>query len=108
MMLALIPRVLQGRNSLCVSFTDQQQNSVLVSVPGERFQQTFLLPLSLCLAPLYTPKVFSALKTQVLQQAKRRLVYTKRLVFKGQRRKIHIHQTGFKVFVGTPSRSIGI
>ena len=50
----------------------------------------------------YTPKVFSALKTQVPQHAENSLVYTKKLVFKGKRRKIHIHQRGFKVFVGDP------
>ena len=36
----------------------------------------------------YPPKVFSALKTRVPQQAKRVLVYTKKLVFKVKRRKI--------------------
>ena len=37
------------------------------------------------------------------QQAKKRFgVYTKKLVFKGKRRKIHIHQRAFKVFVGDP------
>ena len=50
----------------------------------------------------YAPKVFSALKTQVPRQAKKRLVYTKKLVFKGKRRKIQIHQRAFKVFVGDP------
>ena len=34
----------------------------------------------------YTPKVFSAVKTQVLQQAKKGLVYTKKLVFKGKKK----------------------
>ena len=29
-------------------------------------------------------------------------MYTKKLVFKGKRRKIHIHQRAFKVFVGDP------
>ena len=53
----------------------------------------------------YTPKVFSALKTQVPQQAQKRkrgLVYTKKLVFKRKRGKVHIHQRAFKVFVGDP------
>ena len=50
----------------------------------------------------YTPKVFSALKTQVPQQAKKGLVYTKKLVFKGERRKKHIHQRASKVFEGDP------
>ena len=50
----------------------------------------------------YTPKVFSALKTQVPQQAKKGLVYAQKLVFKGKRRKIHIHQRAFKVVVGDP------
>ena len=47
----------------------------------------------------YTPKVFSALKTQVPQQAERGLVYTKRLVFEGKRREIHMHQRAFQVCV---------
>ena len=46
----------------------------------------------------HTPKVFSALKPQVPQQQKRGLV----CVFKGKRRKIHIHQRASKVFVGDP------
>ena len=29
-------------------------------------------------------------------------MYTEKLVFKGKRRKIHIHQSAFKVFVGDP------
>ena len=49
----------------------------------------------------YTPKAFSALKTQVLQQAKKRFgVYQNAGFSKGKRRKIHIHQRAFKVFVG--------
>ena len=50
----------------------------------------------------YTPKVFSALKTQAAQQAKRGLVYTEKLVFKGKEGKMHIHQRASKVFVGDP------
>ena len=50
----------------------------------------------------YTPKVFSALKLKCLNRQKRGLVYTKKLVFKGKRRKIHIHQRVFKVFGGDP------
>ena len=50
----------------------------------------------------YTPKLFSAQKTQVPQQAKKRFGVYQKLVFKRKRRKIHIHQTGFKVFVGDP------
>ena len=46
--------------------------------------------------------VFSALKTQVPHQAKRGLVYPKKLVFKGKGRKIHIHQRASKVVVGDP------
>ena len=56
-------------------------------------------------AKKYTPKVFSALKTQVPQQGKRGLVHTKKLVFKGKRRKIRIHQRALKVFVGGPLRA---
>ena len=29
-------------------------------------------------------------------------MYTKKLVFKGNRRKIHVHQRAFRVFVGDP------
>ena len=50
---------------------------------------------------VYTKGVFSV-KTQLPQQAKKRLVYTKQLVFKGKRRKIHVHQGAFKMFVGDP------
>ena len=44
----------------------------------------------------------SALKTQVPQQAKKRYAVYQKLVFKGKRRKIHIHQRAFKVFMGDP------
>ena len=50
----------------------------------------------------YTPKVFSALKTQVLNRQKRCLVYAQKLVLNGKRGKIHIHQRAFKVFVRDP------
>ena len=70
----------------------------------------------------YTPKVFSAPKTQVPQQAKKRFgVYTKKLVVKGKEGKKHIHQTAFQVCVcmcvcvcvcvcvwGSSSHSIGV
>ena len=50
----------------------------------------------------YTPKVFSALKTQVPQQAKNRFGVFQKPCFQGKRRKISIHQRAFKVFVGDP------
>ena len=50
----------------------------------------------------YTPKLFSARKSQVPQQAKKRLGIYPKARFQGKRRKIHIHQRGFKVFVGDP------
>ena len=37
-----------------------------------------------------------------VNRQKRGLVYTKKLVFKGKKRKMHIHQSAFKVFVGDP------
>ena len=50
----------------------------------------------------YTPKVFSALKTQVPQQPKKRFAVYQKLVFKGKRRKIRVHQSAFEMFVGGP------
>ena len=47
-------------------------------------------------------KVFSALKTQVPQQAKKRFGVYQKACFKGKRRKIHIQQRASKVFVGDP------
>ena len=44
----------------------------------------------------------SARKTQVRQQGKKRFGVYQKLVFKRKRRKTHIHQRGFKVFVGDP------
>ena len=41
-------------------------------------------------------------KLKSLNTQKRGLVYTKKLVFKGKRRKIHIHQRAFKVVVRDP------
>ena len=66
------------------------------------FRNSIDLRLLLSEGKKYIPKVFSALKAQVPQQAKRGLVYTKKIVFKGKRRKIRIHQSAFKVFVGDP------
>ena len=46
---------------------------------------------------MYTPKVFSALKTQVSQQAN-----IPKACFQGKEKEIHIHQRALKVFVGDP------
>ena len=51
---------------------------------------------------VYTKGVFSSENSSASTDNKRGLVYTKNLVFKGKRRKIHIHQRAFKVFVGDP------
>ena len=50
----------------------------------------------------YTPKVFSALKTRVPQQAKKRFGVYQKACFQEKRREIHIHQRASKVFVGDP------
>ena len=50
----------------------------------------------------YTPKVFSALKTQEPEQAKKRLGVYQKACFQGKRRKIHIHQRAFEAVVGGP------
>ena len=51
---------------------------------------------------VYTKGVFSSENSSASTSKKRGLVYTKKLVFKGERRKIHIHQRAFKVVVGDP------
>ena len=51
---------------------------------------------------LYTPKVFSALKTQAPQQAKKRFGVYQKACFQGKKEKIHFHQSAFKVVVGDP------
>ena len=47
-------------------------------------------------------RCFQLWKLKCLNRQKRGLVYSKKLVFKGKRRKIHIHQRAFKVVVGDP------
>ena len=47
-------------------------------------------------------RCFRLWKLKCLNRQKTGLVYTKKLVFEGKWRKIHIHQRGFKVFVGDP------
>ena len=49
---------------------------------------------------VYTKGVFSSENSSASTGKRRGLVYTKELVFKGKRRKIHIHQRAFKVFMG--------
>ena len=51
---------------------------------------------------VYTKGVFSSESSSASTGKKRGLVYTKKLVFKGERRKIHIHQRAFTVVVGDP------
>ena len=51
---------------------------------------------------VYTKGVFSSENSSASTGKKKGLVYTKKLVFKGKRRKIHIHQRAFKVVVGDP------
>ena len=51
----------------------------------------------------YTPKVFSVRKTQVPQQAQKRFGVYQKACFQGTKKdKKHVHQRGFKVFVGDP------
>ena len=52
---------------------------------------------------VYTKGVFSSENSSASTSQKRGLACTKKLVFYGKRRKIHIHQRVFKVFVGDPS-----
>ena len=54
----------------------------------------------------YTPKVFSALKTQVPQQAKRGLVYTKKLVFKGKKKENTYTPKSLQGVCGGPLRAV--
>ena len=58
----------------------------------------------------FTPKVFSAVKTEMPQLAKKRgLVYTKLLVFKGKEGKHHIYaKKPPRCLWGTSSQSIGV
>ena len=53
---------------------------------------------------VYTKGVFSS-ENSSASTGKKGLVYTKKLVFKGKTRKIHIHQRAFKVVVGGPLRA---
>ena len=55
----------------------------------------------------YTPKGFSALKTQVPQQAKKRFGVYQKACFQGRRKEnTHTHQRAFKVFVWEPLRAV--
>ena len=50
----------------------------------------------------YAPKVLSALKTQVPQQAKKRFGVYQKSCFQGEKKENTLHQSAFKVFVGDP------
>ena len=79
----------------------------------QRFYFTATRPLFLLLAAEFLAipgwrqksihqRCFRLWELKCLNSQKRGLVYTKKLVFDGKRRKIHIHQRAFKVFVGDP------